>query len=61
MFEQLEEQVRSYVESLRLLVEARGALVIAAGVLLVLISLARHVLSGHGGSFMRSACPSHAT
>jgi uncharacterized membrane protein len=52
VFEQLEEQVRRYVEWLRLLVEALGALVIAAGVAVVVIALARHLLARRGSSFV---------
>ena len=52
MFEQVEEQVRNYVEWLRLLVEALGALVIAAGVVVVIIALLRDVLAGRGSSFV---------
>jgi len=51
MFEQVERQVRDYVEWLRLLVEALGALVIAAGVVLVVLSLLRHLLFERGNSF----------
>lgn len=51
MFEAVEVQVRSYVEWLRLLVEALGAVVIAAGLVLVVLSLARHLWSGSNGSF----------
>lgn len=51
MFEAVEVQVRSYVEWLRLLVEALGAVVIAAGLVLVVLSLARHLWSGGGRSF----------
>jgi uncharacterized membrane protein len=52
VFDQVEQQVRAYVEWLRLLVEALGAMVIAAGILVVVIALARHMLAGHGGSFI---------
>lgn len=52
MFDQIEEQVRASVEWLRLLVEALGAVVIAAGVLLVVIGLVRHLIAGRGSSFM---------
>ena len=52
MFSQIEEQVRACVEWLRLAVEALGALVIAAGVVLVVVALARHLLSRQRGSFM---------
>jgi uncharacterized membrane protein len=51
MFEQAEATVRSWVEWLRLLVETLGALVIAAGILIVVVALVRYVLSG-GGSFV---------
>lgn len=52
MFTQTEEQVRACVEWLRLLVEALGALVIAAGVAVVVIALVKHLLSARGGSFI---------
>jgi uncharacterized membrane protein len=52
MFEQMEQQVRAWVEWLRLLVEALGAVVIAAGIVIVLVALVRYVLSGGGGSFV---------
>lgn len=52
MFELVEGQVRNAVEWLRLLVEALGALVIAAGVLIVIVSLVRHLLAGRGSSFV---------
>lgn len=51
VFETVEIQVRSYVEWLRLMVEALGAVVIAAGLVLVVLSLARHLWSGGSGSF----------
>jgi uncharacterized membrane protein len=51
MFEQIEEQVRGYVDWLRLLVEALGALVIAAGVAVVIVALARHVLARREATF----------
>lgn len=51
MFEQVERQVRDYVEWLRLLVEALGALIIAAGVVLVVVALLRHLLFKRGDSF----------
>lgn len=51
MFEQVERQVRDYVEWLRLLVEALGALIIAAGVVLVVVALLRHLLFKRGNSF----------
>lgn len=51
MFEQVERQVRAHVEWLRLLVEALGALVIAAGIVLVIVALLRHLLFERGSSF----------
>lgn len=51
MFEQVEEQVRASVEWLRLMVEALGALVIAAGLVVVVLALGRHLLTARGGSF----------
>ncbi len=51
MFGHVEEQVQYYVEWLRLLVEALGALVIAAGVAGVIVGLVRHTLAGAGASF----------
>lgn len=51
MFEQVEAQVQDWVEWLRLLVEALGALVIAAGIVLVVFALVRRMLSRQGGSF----------
>lgn len=52
MFEQVESQVQSSVEWLRLFVEALGALVIAAGVVLVVLGLVRHLVIERGGSFV---------
>jgi uncharacterized membrane protein len=52
MFEQVEQHVRSYVEWLRLAVESLGALVIAAGIVIVLIGLVRTIVKGGGGSFV---------
>jgi len=51
LFAQVEEQVQASVEWLRLFVEALGAIVIAAGVVLVVIMLLRHVID-RGGSFI---------
>lgn len=51
MFEQIEGEVQASVEWLRLLVEALGALVIAAGVLMVILALARHAVAGRHASF----------
>jgi uncharacterized membrane protein len=52
LFEQAEQQVRSSVEWLRLGVEALGALVIAAGVVVVVVALARHLAARRGSSFV---------
>jgi uncharacterized membrane protein len=52
MFEQGEAQVRAGVEWLRLFVEALGALVIAAGVTIVIIGLVRYMLSYRDRSFV---------
>lgn len=62
MFGQVEEQVQSYVEWLRLAVESLGALVIAAGVVAVVVGLVRYALAG-GGSFVpiRLAFARHLT
>lgn len=51
MFESIEEQVRSGVEWLRLLVEALGALVIAVGIVIAIVGLIRHALHERGSSF----------
>lgn len=51
MFEHVEAQVQGWVEWLRLLVEALGALVIAVGIVLVVFALVRRLLSREGGSF----------
>ena len=51
LFGQVEEQVRASVEWLRLMVEALGALVIAAGLVVVVLALGRHLLTARGGSF----------
>jgi uncharacterized membrane protein len=52
VFEQVESRVQASVEWLRLFVEALGALVIAAGVVLVVLSLVRHLAVDRGGSFV---------
>lgn len=52
MFEHVERQVQASVEWLRLFVEALGALVIAAGVVLVVLSLVRHLARERGASFV---------
>lgn len=52
MFQHIEEQVRSGVEWLRLLVETLGALVIAVGVLIVLVGMVRHMLSRRDDNFI---------
>jgi uncharacterized membrane protein len=51
MFEQVEEHVRSGVEWLRLLIETLGAIVIAAGVVVALVGLLRHLARGGSSSF----------
>jgi uncharacterized membrane protein len=51
MFEQVERQVQSGVEWLRLLVETLGAVVIAAGVLVALAGLVRYFAVREGRSF----------
>lgn len=51
MFEHVEGQVRAGVEWLRLLVETLGALVIAAGIVVVVLALLRRLLSRQDGSF----------
>ncbi|WP_229425225.1 MULTISPECIES: DUF1622 domain-containing protein [unclassified Massilia] len=63
MFEQVEEQVRDAVEWLRLLVEALGAVVIAAGIFLVIVALVRHLFTERGNSFIpiRLAFARHLT
>jgi uncharacterized membrane protein len=52
LFDQIEGQVRAYVEWLRLLVEALGAVVIAVGVAIVIIGLIRHAVFQRDGSFI---------
>lgn len=52
MFELVEGRIQAWVEWLRLFVEALGALVIAAGVALVVWALVRHLLFERGGSFI---------
>lgn len=52
MFERVEQQVQASVEWLRLFVEALGALVIAAGVVVVVLALVRHFVLDRGGSFV---------
>jgi uncharacterized membrane protein len=51
LFDQVEEQVQAGVEWLRLLVETLGALIIAAGVLIAVIGIARYALYRRGGAF----------
>jgi len=51
MFDAVEQQVHAAVQWLRLGVELLGALVIAAGVLVALVDLARHALHGRGSDF----------
>lgn len=52
MFDLVEERVQSGVEWLRLLVETLGAIVIAAGVLVALLSLLRYFSGGKAKSFI---------
>lgn len=51
MFQQAEEQVRSGVEWLRLLVETLGALVIAAGVVVAIAGIVRHAVFKRNATF----------
>lgn len=51
MFQQVEEQVQSGVEWLRLLVETLGAIVIAAGVLVAIAGIVRYAAFNRNGSF----------
>ena len=51
MFQEIEEQVRSGVEWLRLLVEALGAVVIGIGIVIAIVGLARHAIQERGASF----------
>jgi uncharacterized membrane protein len=51
MFGQAEEQVQFYVEWLRLLVEALGAVVIGAGFVVVIIGLVKHAVANQQASF----------
>lgn len=51
MFQNVEDQVRTGVEWLRLLVETLGALIIAAGVIVAVIGIARHAAFRRGGAF----------
>ena len=50
-FDQVERWVQAGVEWLRLFVEMLGAVVIAAGVVVAVIALLRHLLNERGGSF----------
>jgi uncharacterized membrane protein len=52
LFELVEAHVSAYVEWLRLAVESLGALVIAAGSVIVVIGLVRHIVKGGGDSFV---------
>ena len=51
MFKTMEEQVQAGVEWLRLLVETLGAIIIAAGVVIVVIGLIRHATTQRGTTF----------
>jgi uncharacterized membrane protein len=50
-FHEVEIVVQSGVEWLRLLVETLGALVIAAGIVVTILGLMRHVASARGSTF----------
>lgn len=52
MFDEAEALIQACVQWLRLLVETLGALVIAAGVLMVVLGLVRHLSSDRGSSFV---------
>jgi uncharacterized membrane protein len=52
LFELVEAHVSAYVEWLRLAVESLGALVIAAGIVVVVIGLVRTIVKGGDGSFV---------
>ncbi|HJV50941.1 MAG TPA: DUF1622 domain-containing protein [Noviherbaspirillum sp.] len=52
MFGSIEAQVQAGVEWLRLLVETLGALVIAAGVLIAVVGIARLLFTAHGSDFI---------
>lgn len=52
MFSEIEQTVRTGVEWLRLGVETLGALVIGAGVVIVIAGLARHLLARQRSSFI---------
>lgn len=52
MFELVEAHVSAYVEWLRLAVESLGALVIGAGIVVVLIGLMRYIAMGGDNSFV---------
>ncbi|GAB3538052.1 DUF1622 domain-containing protein [Noviherbaspirillum agri] len=51
MFEDVEQQVRSGVEWLRLLIETLGASVIAIGLLVAVTGLIRHAIRARGTGF----------
>jgi uncharacterized membrane protein len=51
MFEHVEKEVQYYVEWLRLLIEALGALVIAAGAAVVILGLVKYVAVHRQASF----------
>jgi uncharacterized membrane protein len=52
VFDLVEGRVSACVEWLRLAVESLGALVIGAGIVIVLIGLVRHIVKGGGDSFV---------
>jgi hypothetical protein len=53
VLEHVEQQVQLYVEWLRLVVEALGALTIAAGVAAVIVGLARHAAASPQGRWQQ--------
>lgn len=51
MFKQVEEQIQSWVEWLRLLVETLGASMIAVGIVIAIIGLIRHAITERAEDF----------
>jgi uncharacterized membrane protein len=51
MFKQVEEQIQSWVEWLRLLVETLGASMIAIGIVIAIIGMIRHAISERAEDF----------
>ncbi len=50
-FDDVQATVQAAVEWLRLIIESLGAVVIAAGVVVAVVGLIRHVAAGHGRTF----------